>query len=192
MYSTEIVRIPTSYGAPPNSGNLGLYVKPHRSWGYSEPASINWHGCRESFHEDWLGYKSSDLIYYCHDRNKGQSIGRFIARIESRLGLKTRTEIGPTQRVNVSWVKVAPWWHQNEARRTFFSIVLRAARRYNPSKRNFNEALYTNKYGKQTRPAIEYFLKGHTRYSFPRYYFDGWCETFKKLKLQEVSKLLIK
>jgi hypothetical protein len=83
-------------------------------------------------------------------------------------------------------------------RRSFFTAMLRAGQSYDIVENNFEEALWTNRYLRQSQYATLRFLRGYTEYTGG---ITGWNNQFfwggsgwrpKSPSEQEVRKLLVK
>jgi hypothetical protein len=140
-----------------------------------------WMFCREYFQEQSQGVRR---ILFCNKRNKTCNIAAFIDRIESKLKIQTRSKVGPTQRNNISWLWVSPWWSTTSMRRSLFTALLRAGQHYSPIKDNLEEALFGNvgqirrynEYTRQTEYAVRRFIQGYTKYTG---HMRGWYNQFR-------------
>lgn len=141
--------------------------------------ALEWLYCREYFQDESAGIRR---FLFCHKPNKCRRIAAFTHRVEEKLGLAERTEIGPTQRYNISWLRVSPWWMCTSMKRSFFTMLLRCGQNYNPKTDNFEEALFSTFYTKNTEAAVRRFLDGHTRYTGKK---KGWYNQFRDQALAE-------
>ena len=155
-----------------------------------------WTYCREYFHEGSHGIRQ--FLFVCK-RGKARNIAAFMHEVEQRLKLRKTTKFGPTQRHNVIWVEVSPWWTSTSMKRSLFTAFLRTGSSYALTKDNFEEALYSTRYTAETRLAINRFLSGHTKYTgrvrgwFNQFQYGGSYPPFdQKPKLSEIRKLLVK
>lgn len=146
-----------------------------------------WVYCRETFHHSGR----MDTILFSHTANRGRNVAEFIYYFEQKLKHKKLTEIGPTNRNRISWVKVAEFWNRNDMRRSLFTALLRAGQNFeydvDNKEKAFERALWSVHYLRQTKDAVLLFLKGHTWYHGQR---DGWYSQFARTKGAE--KLLTK
>jgi hypothetical protein len=111
--------------------------------------------------------------------------------IEEKLNVNPRSQFGITQNNKIMWVKPSPWWTAFGMRRSLFTILLRAALNYSTSKKNFMEAVNSEKYLSTTTYAFERFMSGNTKYAgHKRGWYKQFCE--KNLSHEEIDKLLIK
>lgn len=137
----------------------------------------NWKTCREDFAKSWKDHK---FIVFSHKKgaNKGSntsySIAIFIRMAEERIrgkGRWRRTQVGPTEYANISWIKLSQFWMNDKMRKSFFTILLRASRHFNSQaddlEKEFERALFSDDQGyfKNTKPAVERFMKGFTKYT---------------------------
>lgn len=156
----------------------------------------SWTFCREYFHEDSENVKA--FLFVCN-KNKSRNVARFIDQIETKLKLRRRSMIGPTQRSNIIWVKPSPWWTKTSMKRSLFTAFLRAGNSSSIKENNFEEALFSIKYTNDTRFAVKRFLAGHTKYTGN---VRGWFNQFrygtgdptkpKRPTHKEIKKLLVK
>lgn len=148
--------------------------------------ALEWLYCREYFQDESAGIRR---FLFCHRPNRCRRIAAFIHRIESILDLKDRSEMGPTQRNNISWIRVSQWWTSTSMKRSLFTILLRCAQNYESKTDNFEEALFSTNYSKRTEPAIRRFLDGNTRYTGK---MKGWYNQFKDGTDALAERLLVK
>jgi hypothetical protein len=154
-----------------------------------------WLYCREYFQEESSGIRR---MLFCHTAHRCKNIAKFIGEIEKKLNLNKKTIIGPTQRYNISWIKVSDWWTKSSMRRSLFTIFLRCGVRYSYKEENFEKALMSNIYTRHTEYAVRRFLSGATKYTGKK---KGWYNQFywgggnkvnhKKLTNEQIDKLLI-
>lgn len=135
--------------------------------------ALEWLYCREYFQDESAGIRR---FLFCHRSNKCRNIAFFIHLIEEKLGLGERSFIGPTQRYNVSWIRISPWWTATSMKRSLFTALLRCGQNYSPEQDNFEDALFSVLYTKHTEYAVRRFLDGHTRYTGKR---RGWYSQFR-------------
>lgn len=137
----------------------------------------DWHGCREGF-ANVFSIKTESFAF-SHPVNAGSKIQEFFSILEDKLRLKkNRTVISQSQALRVSVVYPSLWWRKYYIRRQLFTILLRSATRFDST--NFEEALFSDKYAKGTRPAVEAFIKERLTF-MPNKELkkSGWFETFK-------------
>lgn len=154
-----------------------------------------WFYCREYFHNYSQGIRS---LLFCHIKCRGKNIAAFINRVEEMVGVSPRSKFGPTQRYDISWIKISPWWSTTSMRRSLFTILIRCGQFYNYRKDNFDEALLSSRYTRQTEFAVRRFLSGHTKYTGRQ---RGWYRQFRfgsklvyrteRLPDEDVCKLLV-
>jgi hypothetical protein len=148
----------------------------------------HWYYCREIFHNILYNLR---LIFFCHNTGKGAAVAAFIGKIEEAIDVQPRSEFGPTQMKKMMWIKPSPWWTKIGMHRSLFTILLRASLKYVPSKDNFEEAVSSDKYLKETPYAFSRFMSGHTKYTGRK---RGWHKQFCIMaqSCEEIDKLLIK
>lgn len=158
--------------------------------------ALEWLYCREYFQDESAGIRR---FLFCHKPKKCKSIAFFIHKIEEKLCLKDRSKIGPTQRNNISWIKVSTWWTATSMKRSLFTLLIRCSQNYRAKIDNFDEAIFSTLYTKHTEYAVRRFLDGHTKYTGKR---KGWYNQFRwgsgdafnpKMPTKDhIDKLLIK
>ena len=154
-----------------------------------------WLYCREYFQEESTGIRR---MLFCHTAHRCKNIAAFIFQIENKLNIDEKTIIGPTQRYNISWIRLSPWWSSTSMKRSLFTIFLRCGVFYKIKEDNFEDAVFSSIYTKNTKYAVQRFLEGNTRYNGKK---SGWYNQFfwgggnkakhKKLTEDEVNKLLV-
>jgi hypothetical protein len=154
-----------------------------------------WLYCREYFQDESNGIRR---MLFCHTAHRCKNIAAFMAIIEDKLKIKEKSLIGPTQRYNISWINVSPFWTNTSMKRSLFTIFLRCGVIYKIKQDNFNEALLSSIYIRHTEYAVRRFLDGNVRYTGKK---KGWYNQFywgggnrvnhKKPTEEEVDKLLI-
>lgn len=161
----------------PNYGIKKEVVFPDKSRGeqlrtgsFSAVERVNWDGrwmaagfqyCREYFQDDSWGLRR---MLFVHRPCKSKHIAAFMDRIEEKLDIEPRSHFGPSQRYNIMWLMPSRWWMDSEMKRSLFTALLRCGWSYDPLKDNFEEALWSIRYTKETKYAVRRFLSGHTRY----------------------------
>ena len=153
-----------------------------------------WYVCRDLFHGVLYNLK---FFFFSHDLGKGHCIAAFIKKVEEKLDIQPRSEFGPTQRKTIMWIKPSKWWTGRTMRRSLFTILLRCGDAYNPNKDNFEKALFSYSYAKNTKIAINRFLAGYTDYTGKK---RGWYKQFSEITIfgkepiteEEINRLLIK
>lgn len=153
---------------------------PHqnREFGYlKKPKNPHWrisqyYGCREQFQ---VHFKSNNqYLAFQHVSGERRRIASFFRIVDKKLGLRVGTKFGPTQRSNISWIWVPKFWRESYVRRSLFTALLRAARKYVPTRKNFTEALYSVSYTRRTRLAVQRFFEGYTVFKNVYKFNMGW------------------
>lgn len=117
-----------------------------------------WKKCREQFNLCW-NEKSTSLIY-CHEGNLSESIGEFISKFETKLGLKELSQFYRTSYITMTAIKVSPFWVECPIRRQLFTVLLRAGRNYQLGA-DIQTALDSTQYTQQLKSCIDLFLAGY-------------------------------
>lgn len=169
--------------------NRGSFSKIDRVKDDGTLVAMEWLHCREYFQDESQGIRR---FLFCHKPNKSKHIAAFMHGVEGRLGLCTRSMIGPTQRTNISWIKSSLWWTNTSMKRSLFTILLRCGQNYHPKIDDFDEALFSDLYTKQTEFALRRFMDGHTKYTGQR---RGWYNQFRQEGVtndkQKIERLLV-
>lgn len=154
-----------------------------------------WLYCREYFQDESNGIRR---MLFCHSSHRCKNIAAFINIIENKLDLAEKTIIGPTQRYNVSWIKLSSWWSKTSMKRSFFTILLRCGVHYKIKENNFEDALFSVVYTRHTEYAVKRFMDGYTRYTgkkkgwYNQFYWGGGNKwNFTTPDSNEVNKLLV-
>ena len=177
---SEVIRISCPYRPLP-----GHFSKPRSTDDFGVVSPGIWQYCREVFHRDNRG---CGYFFYAHNPGKLHHVAAFIEKIENTIGINIHSEIGPTQRKTISWVRPARWWWVQSIKRSLYTCLLRAALNYDVHRDNFKEALYSVSYTKETRYAVERFLSGYIKYTGRKH---GWCSQFFLANKETVDCLLI-
>jgi hypothetical protein len=135
--------------------------------------ALEWLYCREYFQDESAGIRR---FLFCHKPNKCKNIAVFIHKIEEKLDLAERSIVGPSQRNNISWVRVSSWWTCTSMKRSLFTALIRCGQNYSFKLDNFDEALLSVLYIKHTEYAVRRFLEGNTRYTGKK---KGWYNQFR-------------
>lgn len=135
--------------------------------------ALEWLYCREYFQDESAGIRR---FLFCHKPHKCKSMALFIHKIEEKLSLEKRSIIGPSQRNNISWFRVSPWWMSTSMKRSLFTALIRCSQNYKSKIDNFDDALLSVLYIKHTEYAVRRFLDGHTKYTGKR---KGWYNQFR-------------
>lgn len=134
--------------------------------------------CRDQFHSAF-NKNCKDILFCCGQwksgRSKGRSVEAFIHEAERRLRVKRYTKFGPTQRLDIVWLTVSPFWMEESMRRSLFTALLRAGMHYDRRVQDFDRALTSDRYLAGTQEAVQRFLDGHTHCTTSRY---GWFNVF--------------
>lgn len=171
--------------------NRGSFSKVDRILPDGTLLALEWLHCREYFQDESKGIRR---ILFCHRPKRSKNVAMFMDRVESILGVCDRSVFGPTQRHNISWASVSPWWMDLSMRRSLFTILIRCAQNYSFRRGNFEEALFSVQYAKDTEHAVRRFFDGNTRYNGR---CKGWYNQFRPvdgapLPQEAVDRLLVR
>lgn len=137
---------------------------------------ISWGSCRDSF--QITPNKELENGFFFSHKNTSYDNAAFITKVENLLGLENSV-FSLTTVASVTFVKASPWWFSMPIRKSFFSMMIKCALSYNRETDNFENALYSSIYSKETKEAIQKFLNGYTSYEFkPSNDCDHWFTQF--------------
>ena len=157
--------------------------------------AIQWVHCREQFQ----GYDIKKFgMLFSHANGKTESIARFINIIETqKLNHQSISVFAPTNLPGMTWIKPADFWtfqteHRGPIRKSLFTALLRSAMSYNIEKDNFNKALFSIDYTKNTKAAVEYFFQGNTWVTPKGSMHSGWYDMFRNASTEVIGQSLTK
>jgi hypothetical protein len=176
----------TLHISTPYRPETGSFAK-HKTFNGEKYKVLQWHYCRDIFHPQLYNL---DLFFFSHDSNRGHCVTAFMKKIEKKLDVDIPSEFGPTQKNSIMWIRPSRWWTIRSMRRSLFTILLRSANNFSPSKNNFKEALLSDPYAMATSYAINRFLKGFTFYTGKK---KGWLDQFYETKIDKktIDSLLV-
>ena len=143
---------------------------------------INWYKCREQFANIFDEHTSS--LYFAHPGRNEENIAAFIRQTEDILDLSNyfgeRTEFCKTTRPFIMWIAPAKFWLKCPLRRSLFTILLRCGFEYREEEGNYEEAINSSDYIRETKLAVNRFLFGYTNFNKPLAFCKvGWRDFFK-------------
>ena len=145
---------------------------------------IEWIHCRERF--GWFLNKGIEGFYFSHRNKDAEQVVRFIWKTEEIIE-QTPSVFGKTNRPYATWIDLG-WWGDTYTKRSLLLMLLRAGLNYDPSKNNYEEALYSEEYLKETKYATMRFLYGFTNCLRES---KGWRTVFKSMSIPEIKKNLV-
>ena len=164
-----------------------------------------WDYCREQFSLRF-SEKSKGLFFshhYC-DFCAGtcDDIAQFILKTEEIIDIESygykATTFNKTNQECVTWISPSRFWMHCFIKRSLLTILLRASLKYSLKKDNYEEALYSYKYIRDTKLAVMRFLYGFTEFVPPAEWIKkkssiktGWQSMFKSATIADVKRLLI-
>lgn len=146
------------------------YLRPTLSWG----------SCRDGFQ---IVQNSSLITGFCftHPPTRGYHATCFLAKVEDKLGIQHSSYLS-TETNYITWVIPSPWWFTSEMRKSFYTLMLRAAYHYDQQRDNFDVAMHQIQYIRETKSAVDKFLAGYTVYDYtPEDTCDHWFRQFALL-----------
>jgi hypothetical protein len=145
---------------------------------------IEWIDCRQRF--CGLLNRNTNGFFFSHRNNDAEQIIRFIWKTEDIIQIQ-RSSFGTTNRPYATWIDL-DFWADAYLKRSLLLILIRAGLNYDPSKNNYEEALYSEEYLIKTKLAVMRFLFGFTNSLNNS---NGWYSTFNEMKSTEIKKNLV-
>lgn len=158
-------------------------------------SNSEWKKCREQFASNFTA--TIPGFFFSHKPNNGHNVAAFIAKTEEILALTNKldvyTKFGRTNRLYATWIELTKFWSECECRRSLFTILLRCGDNYDAEADNYEEALDSVGYSKNTIIAVRRFLYGHTRFNKanPGTSGMGWYSLFHGKPIEDVCNLLV-
>lgn len=188
----------------PKKQIMSVYTTPedgHFGMEGTDKKSLHWDHCREQFAPKFL--EAMVGFFFSHPHGRAINVATFVLKTEEILGFQTRktpyehSQFCLTNKSNILWFEPSSFWRECWMKRSAITILLRAGMAYNLDEPNYEEALFTEKYGSQTKPAFMRFLYGFTKYigevppCIGSVQKEGWHSTFSVLDNPGVRKLLV-
>ena len=147
---------------------------------------IEWIHCRERFGPKLVS--PYDGFFFSHER-KDVNIASFILKTEEVLEI-SKSIFRKTNRYYATWISPSDFWLQCDVRKSLFTILIRAGVNYDLALDNYEEALFSVKYSKETMLAIQRFLLGFTKVVYKRYN-NGWVNVFGGQSIDVIRQRLV-
>lgn len=153
--TAEKKALPSSEMPPAEVGSFAVYGD-----------AIKWYKCREQFAPVWQPQTAGIVFSFKEGEKVLESVAAFIQKVERViLELGEESTFYVTNRKYAVYVCPAEFWKSCFIRRSLFTALLRAGQQYKPDLDNFDEALYSIKYLKDTKDAVLRFLFGFTEFN---------------------------
>jgi hypothetical protein len=159
-----------------------------------DKSPLNFHSCREEFS---AVFNEETNLFFKTKINQGENIAEFIWRTESVLKQESRTHFALTNFDTILWVSPSKFWSVCPMRRSLFTLLLRAGNLYYKYQDNYEEAMFSEKYLKETQEALKRFLCGFTKYVGPeiqlseKVILQGWKSSFSSASDEKIIKDLV-
>ena len=172
----------------------GTHIQPSVGQ-FSLDIPLNWISCRDRIAA--LFKDTHPGIFFSHEYDQGERTALFIWKTEEILE-QEKSKFQKTNRNYALWCEPTKFWLSCGVRRSLFTLLLRQSTRYDPTKDNYEEALFVNDYvtrdyAAQTKNAIHRFLFGFTEYNNPGGHSlvaPGWTSLFRCADEKQVRQLL--
>jgi hypothetical protein len=152
------------YNIVPVGSPLGSYDYGIDAFGYNVTGmQHNWHSCRDKV-QVVLNPSLERGLLFTHNPGMEVHIAAFINKIENIIELRQQTIFQRTDLPKVLRLQLSPFWLSSFMRKSFITLLLRCGARYNSVNDNFQQALQSINYARDTQPAIARFLAGFTHY----------------------------
>lgn len=164
-------------------------AKPKPGWYAMDRMPVEWIECRERFC-GLLGPRTEGF-FFSHDRNEEEQVIRFIWKTEEIIQVE-KSKFGRTNRPYATWMDL-DFWRENYIKRSLLLILIRAGLHYDPSKDNYEQALWSEPYLADTKTALMRFLFGftHCKAAKSSASHPGWKTTFQTMSISEIKKSLV-
>lgn len=168
---------------------------PHPGCYYLEGAE-HWEKCRDVFEKQVNEKIENEKIegFFFNHKGDHQTIAEFLNRTEQVLNLENLnspwrySKYNPTTRPDVLWIQPSEFWMCCRMRRSLLTVLLRAGMNYVDAT-NYDEAMQSVWYVRETKLAVMRFLLG-----FNRFVGDcerGWVGTFRNRREDEIKDILV-
>lgn len=155
-----------------------------------------WTHCRDIFHQNTANYKGYVLM--CIAKRGSISVesaemikvvvSDFVEYFEDKLFVENKSFYGSTIDPFTMWIKPSLFWYWSNMRRSFFTILLRAALEHGnkiasgKTSDSFETTLFQNQYVKSTKNATLMFLQGNTVPKVATLGNGGWVNDMHRLE----------
>jgi len=160
---------------------------------YKDGSIGNVKNCRVEF--SWSFREQHKRIGFSRPNLDINLFNEFFEKIENKLNLKIKSVFYKTDKEDTIIIKLAPFWLQNDTRRSLLTLLMRCVSIY---KGNLDETLENDVLAQHVLLAINYFLNGFT---VPTYgdmnkkdcqgYF-GFVTQFKNVSEKQLKTMLVK
>lgn len=136
--------------------------------------------CRETFASEFEDDKQASVLMSVKNMGVAELVFQFFAMSEEMLGIIPPSEVGFFKgRGDLILIQPNSWWAENEVRRQFMTVLLRAGLRYDGI--NYYKTLYGTDYTLTCKQAVDKFFDGHTHLSgqVKMSGSTGWQEIFE-------------
>jgi hypothetical protein len=161
---------------------------------FSVEEPINWQKCRETFADRFTSNISGFYFSHAPEPKVSDAVYKFILRTEDVLrvgGINLNpTKISKTNRNFAIWVEPSMFWKDCEFKRSLLTIFLRCGTEYRDE--DYEKALFSQIYIKDTTPAVKRFLFGFTQYNKLEVNPKGWVNAFMNKTKDDVKTILTK
>lgn len=163
----------------PKAGSFSIKANP-----------LDWMYCRERF-DTFFTCNTKQFFFSCDSKTNPKPIAQFIWKTEEILGQNKRTEFCKTNRNYCLAIHPSDFWRQCPMRRSLLTILLRCGIKYIPGENNYEDALFSQRYLKDTENAIRRFMFGFTKLWETNKVSYTWVASFKNVDIDVCRKRLL-
>jgi hypothetical protein len=165
---------------------------------FSLQGPLDWRKCREQFAKIFT--ENTEGFFFSHPNACGENVAAFLVKTEDVLGASHKTlprsKFSKTNMPYALWVSPSDFWKECPMRRSLLTILLRCGFEYRQDLDNYEEALFSDVYAKETQNAVKRFLFGYTRFinGSGIYVTDrhGWRESFINKMTDDIRVKLVR
>jgi len=176
--------------------DITIYRVDGTQFGLLHKTYVSWYDCRDLFRLYFAICEHKEgFLFRVPDKGKKKALKvlrKRVAQLQKRMKLKEKDwlEVQSTARPDCVYIRLSKFWQQTH-RLCFLSAFLRAAK--DVKRDSLKKVLKEGKYLKNTQPAVNRFIKGHTKLKLPEGIgrFRGWNRMFRKKKRSEVAAILV-
>ena len=154
--------------------------------------SPSWEKCRETF----AGYFDSTVsgFYFSCEENHRENIARFINKFEMVIDIAEKSQFYLTDKPFAIWIEPSAFWRECVIKRSLLTALCRCGTKYNWELDNFDEALWSQTYTKNTECAVKRFLFGFTKLIFSHDGANktGWQSIFENKTVDQIRKQMVR
>lgn len=157
-----------------------------------------WYKCREEFSKYYTSDSYHGFFFSIKDQESAQqsaNVANFITKTEALLDLSVPineySKFSLTNRPFAVWIEPGSFW-KTPMKISLFTILLRCGVNYCEERDNYEDALKSDPYGRETFQAILRFLFGNTEITVELKNSSGWRDYFRLANLESMRTMLVR